>query len=93
MAIVRSLHHEMSSHNDGSIELLTGKKPFTGDPLSVLIRANLLLEPPSPSVVSKLPLPKQADDLVLAADVFVELEGFLGHAPPSSGHGAPNQAS
>src|SRR5690242_21816278 len=26
-AVVRSLHHEMASHNDGSIELLTGKTP------------------------------------------------------------------
>src|SRR6059058_3919213 len=26
-ALVRSLHHTMSSHNDGSIELLTGKTP------------------------------------------------------------------
>lgn len=34
MAIVRSLHHEMSSHNDGSIELLTGKTPLVPDPTS-----------------------------------------------------------
>lgn len=34
MAIVRSLHHEMSSHNDGSIELLTGKTPAVPDPTS-----------------------------------------------------------
>lgn len=26
-SVVRSLHHEMSAHNDGSIELLTGKTP------------------------------------------------------------------
>ncbi|MFO1040359.1 MAG: DUF1501 domain-containing protein [Planctomycetaceae bacterium] len=34
LAIVRSLHHEMSSHNDGSIELLTGKTPLVADPTS-----------------------------------------------------------
>src|SRR5579871_2285976 len=34
LAIVRSLHHEMSSHNDGSIELLTGKTPLVPDPTS-----------------------------------------------------------
>jgi len=34
LAIVRSLHHEMSSHNDGSIELLTGKTPVVPDPTS-----------------------------------------------------------
>lgn len=34
LAIVRSLHHTMSSHNDGSIELLTGKTPIVPDPTS-----------------------------------------------------------
>jgi hypothetical protein len=34
LAIVRSLHHTMSSHNDGSIEVLTGKTPTTADPTS-----------------------------------------------------------
>lgn len=33
-SIVRSLHHEMASHNDGSIELLTGKTPLKADPTS-----------------------------------------------------------
>ena len=33
-SLVRSLHHEMSSHNDGSIELLTGKTPDRPDPTS-----------------------------------------------------------
>jgi hypothetical protein len=33
-AVVRSLHHTMSSHNDGSIEVLTGKTPTTADPTS-----------------------------------------------------------
>jgi hypothetical protein len=33
-AVVRSLHHEMASHNDGSIELLTGKTPAKPDPTS-----------------------------------------------------------
>jgi hypothetical protein len=31
LALVRSLHHQMSSHNDGSIELLTGKTPAKED--------------------------------------------------------------
>lgn len=30
-SIVRSLHHEMSAHNDGSIEVLTGKTPSVPD--------------------------------------------------------------
>ena len=33
-SVVRSLHHTMSSHNDGSIELLTGKTPLVPDPTS-----------------------------------------------------------
>src|SRR5262245_45748642 len=27
LALIRSLHHTMASHNDGSIEVLTGKTP------------------------------------------------------------------
>ncbi len=34
IALVRSLHHTMSSHNDGSIEVLTGKTPTVADPTS-----------------------------------------------------------
>lgn len=34
IAIVRSLHHEMSSHSDGGIEVLTGKTPPVPDPSS-----------------------------------------------------------
>src|SRR5689334_3402549 len=34
IALVRSLHHAMSAHNDGSIELLTGKTPTQPDPTS-----------------------------------------------------------
>src|SRR5580693_9290119 len=34
LALVRSLHHTMASHNDGSIELLTGKTPTVADPTS-----------------------------------------------------------
>jgi Protein of unknown function (DUF1501) len=34
LALVRSLHHTMSSHNDGSIEVLTGKTPVVPDPTS-----------------------------------------------------------
>jgi hypothetical protein len=33
-SIIRSLHHTMSAHNDGSIEMLTGKKPDVPDPTS-----------------------------------------------------------
>ena len=33
-SIIRSLHHQMSAHNDGSIEMLTGKTPAVPDPTS-----------------------------------------------------------
>jgi hypothetical protein len=33
-SLIRSLHHEMSAHNDGSIEVLTGKTPSVPDPTS-----------------------------------------------------------
>ena len=33
-SLVRSLHHDMAAHNDGSIELLTGKTPTKADPTS-----------------------------------------------------------
>ncbi|MCA9010215.1 MAG: DUF1501 domain-containing protein [Planctomycetaceae bacterium] len=33
-SLVRSLHHEMSSHSDGGIEVLTGKTPVKPDPTS-----------------------------------------------------------
>ncbi|MBB77131.1 MAG: hypothetical protein CMJ75_21710 [Planctomycetaceae bacterium] len=34
LSLVRSLHHTMSAHNDGSIEVLTGKTPAKPDPTS-----------------------------------------------------------
>ncbi len=34
LAVVRSVHHEMSSHSDGGIEVLTGKTPARPDPTS-----------------------------------------------------------
>ncbi len=34
IALVRSLHHTMSAHNDGSIEVLTGRTPARPDPTS-----------------------------------------------------------
>lgn len=36
-SLIRSLHHEMSAHNDGSIEVLTGKTPVPPDPTSQAI--------------------------------------------------------
>ena len=35
--VIRSVHHEMSSHNDGSIEMLTGKTPSRADPTSTAV--------------------------------------------------------
>ncbi len=35
--VIRSMHHEMSSHNDASIEMLTGKTPSQADPTSTAL--------------------------------------------------------
>lgn len=35
--VIRSVHHEMASHNDGSIEMLTGKTPTRADPTSTAV--------------------------------------------------------
>jgi uncharacterized protein (DUF1501 family) len=40
IALVRSLHHTMSSHNDGSIEVLTGKTPERPDPTSTALSSH-----------------------------------------------------
>jgi hypothetical protein len=37
LSLVRSLHHTMSAHNDGSIEVLTGKTPVVPDPSSTAL--------------------------------------------------------
>ena len=37
VALIRSLHHTMSAHNDGSIEVLTGKTPVRPDPTSTAL--------------------------------------------------------
>lgn len=37
ISLVRSLHHTMSAHNDGSIEVLTGKTPARPDPTSTAL--------------------------------------------------------
>jgi hypothetical protein len=37
IALIRSLHHTMSAHNDGSIEHLTGKTPVRPDPTSTAL--------------------------------------------------------
>jgi hypothetical protein len=39
-SLVRSLHHKMSSHNDGSIEVLTGKTPAIADPTSTALSSH-----------------------------------------------------
>ena len=37
ISLIRSLHHTMSAHNDGSIEVLTGKTPARPDPTSTAL--------------------------------------------------------
>jgi uncharacterized protein (DUF1501 family) len=49
-ALIRSLHHTMSSHTDGGIEVLTGKTPLKPDPTSMSISQH----PDLGSVTSKM---------------------------------------
>ena len=53
-SLVRSLHHTMASHNDGSIEVLTGKTPERADPTSTALSDH----PDFGMVVSKLRGPR-----------------------------------
>lgn len=49
-SLVRSLHHGMSSHSDGGIEVLTGKTPTRPDPASLSVSEH----PDLGSIASKL---------------------------------------
>lgn len=76
-SIIRSLHHEMSAHNDGSIEVLTGKTPSVPDPTSQARSEH----PDFGMVASRLRGPR-ADGLPQYIGVqrspFMTMPGYLG---------------
>lgn len=76
-SIIRSLHHQMSAHNDGSIEVLTGKTPTVPDPMS-LARS----EHPDFGMIASRLRPPRPDGLPLYIGVqrapFMTNPGYLG---------------
>jgi hypothetical protein len=76
-ALVRSVHHTMTSHSDGGIEVLTGKTPTRPDPTSTSISTH----PDLGSVASKMRGPR-AEGLPRYVSVprklYMTQPGYLG---------------
>jgi hypothetical protein len=99
IALVRSLHHTMSAHNDGSIEVLTGKTPAAPDPTSTALSEH----PDFGMVASKVrgPRPDGLPHYVgIPSQPFMTRPAYLGlghkgfHAgdPSAPGYAPPNLA-
>ena len=88
IAIVRSLHHTMSSHNDGSIEVLTGKTPAKADPTSTA-----LSEHPDFGMVASKVRGSRPDGLPqyvgIPTQPFMTRPGYLGLAHKAFAAGNP----
>jgi hypothetical protein len=98
-SLIRSLHHNMSSHNDGSIEVLTGKTPAVADPTSTALSEH----PDFGMIASKarglrpdgLPqyvgIPRQP---FMTRPVYLGLghKGFHAGDPSAAGYAPPNLA-
>jgi uncharacterized protein (DUF1501 family) len=88
IALVRSLHHTMSSHNDGSIEVLTGKTPAKADPTSTAFSEH----PDFGMVASKVrgPRPDALPQYVgIPTQPFMTRPGYLGLAHKAFAAGNP----
>jgi hypothetical protein len=89
LALVRSLHHTMSAHNDGSIELLTGKTPTRPDPTSTAFSehpdfgmvASRVRGPSSDGLPQYIGIPRQP---------FMTRPTYLGAAHSALGTGDPS---
>lgn len=90
-AIIRSLHHEMSAHNDGSIEMLTGKTPSVPDPTS-----QARSEHPDFGMIASRVRGLRADGLPQYIGVqrspFMTTPGYLGGAHKAFDTGDPSRA-
>jgi hypothetical protein len=90
-SLVRSLHHEMASHNDGSIELLTGKTPSKADPTSTAFSehpdfgmvASRVQGPHASGLPRYFGIPRQP---------FMTRPGYLGFAHSAFATGDPSVA-
>src|SRR5690349_2003564 len=88
IALVRSLHHTMSSHNDGSIEVLTGKTPAKADPTSTALSEH----PDLGMVASKVrgPRPDALPQYVgIPTQPFMTRPAYLGLAHKAFAAGNP----
>jgi hypothetical protein len=98
-ALVRSLHHALPNHNDGSIEMLTGKTPAQPDPTSTnfsehpdfgMIAAHLRRRPAQPMPgyvgVPRVPFMVRPNYLGLSA------RGFDAGDPSAAVYAPPNLA-
>jgi hypothetical protein len=99
LALVRSLHHTMSAHNDGSIEVLTGKTPAAPDPTSTARS-----EHPDVGMIASRLRGQRPDGLpqyigipnppFMTRPVYLGLDhqGFRSGNPSSPGYAPPNLA-
>jgi hypothetical protein len=88
VALIRSLHHTMSSHNDGSIEVLTGKTPTRADPTSTAFSEH----PDFGMIASKVrgPRPDGLPQYVgVPTQPFMTRPGYLGLAHKAFAAGNP----
>jgi uncharacterized protein (DUF1501 family) len=99
IALVRSLHHTMASHNDGSIEVLTGKTPAVADPTSTARSEH----PDFGMIVSRMrgPRPDGLPQYVgipsqpfMTRPTYLGLQhqGFAAGDPSAAGYAPPNLA-
>src|SRR3954451_11419483 len=88
IALVRSLYHEMSAHNDGSIEVLTGKTPARPDPTSTA-----LSDHPDFGMITSRVRGVRPDGMPRYVGIprqpFMTRPGYLGVAHPASATGDP----
>lgn len=89
-SIIRSLHHEMAAHNDGSIEVLTGKTPRVPDPTS-----QARSEHPDFGMVASHVRGGRADGMPQYVGVqrspFMTMPGYLGVAHKAFDTGDPSR--
>ena len=89
-SIIRSLHHKMSAHNDGSIEMLTGKTPAVPDPTSQARSQH----PDFGMIVSRMRAPR-SDGLPHYVGAqkapFMTKPGYLGVSHQAFATGDPSQ--
>lgn len=98
VAVVRSLHHALPNHNDGSIEVLTGKAPAKPDPTST----NFSEHPDYGMIAAELRRPARAMPgyvgvprvpfMVRPNYLGVGAKGFDAGDPSTAGYAPPNLA-